>query len=173
MTTIAYRDGILAVDRQMVHGHFARPTDMKLHKIKSVEGIEYAFAFSGTIIMGLAYVEWIEKGMPRGDFPIKDINKERSFYSLLVKRFFDTDATVRPEVQYFDNDLIGMSEDEVPWAAQGSGDEFALGAMFHGATAIEAVQAANAQCAWSGYGVNYIDVAGDFQIKRLKIARVE
>lgn len=162
MTTIAYRDGILAVDRQMSHGHYVRATDMKLHLIKSSYSIDYAFAFAGTITMGLAFVEWVKEGMVKGEFPIADVDKKAAFHSLLVQRVAGSQS---PPVRYFGNDLIGMSEDEVPYTAQGAGDEFALGAMYHGASAVEAVRAANRMCAWSGYGVQYVDVV-DFEIKR-------
>jgi hypothetical protein len=140
-----------------------------LHKVRSIHSVDYAVAFAGTVIMGLAFVEWVEKGRVRGKYPINDIDKSQCFHCLLVEPL----AAGKPSVQYFGNDLIGMPEDEVPYLAQGAGDEFALGAMYQGATAIEAVQAANHLCAWSSYGVQYIDVAGDFEIKRLAIARVE
>lgn len=164
MTTVAYRDGILAVDRQMCHGAFIRPTDMKMCLIKPKSRREYALAFTGSIIMGLAFAQWIKDGQVRGEFPIKDIDKEKLFHALLVTRVMGG----KPTVQYFGNDLIAMSEDEREYVAQGYGDEFAYGAFYMGATAIEAVQAASAQCAWSGFGINYVDVAGDFEIKRWK-----
>lgn len=167
MTTIAYRDGILAVDRQMCHGHCVRPTNLKLHKVHSSYSIDYAVAFTGTIIMGLAFVEWVKDGSVRGKYPIADVNQKQDFHCLLVQRCVnDRD---HPVVKYFGNDLIGLLEEEtVPYLAEGRGDEFALGAMHHGATAVEAVQAANHGCAFSGYGVRYIDVAGDFEIKTIE-----
>lgn len=166
MTTIAYRDGILAVDRLMAHGSFIRPTDMKMRIIKTRQGLDYALVFTGSIVMGVAFEQWIEEGRVRGEYPMKDIDQQKAFHALLVERHVnDLD---HPTVQYFGNDLIGMSEDEMQYVAQGTGDEFAYGAFFMNATAVEAVQAANAQCAWSGFGVLYVDVKGDFEIKRWK-----
>lgn len=165
MTTIAYRDGILAVDRMMNHCDVVRPTDLKLHKVHSSYSIDYAVAFAGTCIMGLAFVEWVKEGRVRGKYPINNIDKKVGFQCLLVQR----NGHDKPTVQYFDNDLIGMPLQEMPYAAEGRGDEFALGAMFMGASAVEAVQAANHNCAYSGYGVNYIHVSGEFEIKRLAV----
>lgn len=169
MTTIAYRDGILAVDRQLCHGDYVRPTDLKLHKIRSSYSIDYGFAFAGSVVMGLAFVEWVKEDMVRGKYPIQDINKKQGFHALLVQR----NGGDIPTVRYFDNDLIGMPEDEMPYLAEGAGDEYALGAMYMGATAVEAIKAANHSCAYSGYGINYLDVAREFEIKREKVARVE
>jgi hypothetical protein len=164
MTTIAYRDGILAVDRQMAHGHYIRETDCKLQLVHNSYSVDYAIAFTGTISMGKAFVKWMEEGCVEGGFPIKDIDRKSAFHALTVQRTGSI-----PACKYWGNDLIPISEDDAPYAAQGSGDEFALGAMYQGATAIEAVQAANKHCAWSGYGVLYVDVAGDFEIKRAKV----
>ncbi len=164
MTTIAYRDGILATDRQMAHGSYIRPTDCKLHVLKASYSMEYAVAFAGTISMGLAFVEWIKEGQVKGDFPIKNIDHKSAFHALVVQRV----AASQPVCNYYGNELIPISEGEAPYAAQGSGDEFALGAMWQGATAVQAVRAANAHCAWSNYGVMYVDLTGDFLIHRLE-----
>jgi len=164
MTTIAYREGILAVDRQMAHGHYVRPVDCKLHVIHTSFSVDYAIAFAGTISMGLAFVQWMEAGRVEGEFPIKVIDRERGFHALAVQRV----AAGPPSCQYYGNDLIAISEDDAPYAAQGAGDEFALGAMWMGASAVQAVQAANAHCSWSDYGVMYVDLTGDFLIHRLE-----
>ena len=164
ITTLAYRDGILAVDRQASHGSSIRPTDMKIRLIKTRQGIDYALAFTGALTMGLAFEEWVKEGQRPGEFPIKDMDTHKYFHALLVKR----NGSDKPTIQYFGNDLIGLSEDEIEYTAQGTGDEFAYGAFFMNATAVEAVQAANVQCAWSGFGVLYVDVKGDFEIKRWK-----
>jgi len=169
MTTIVYRDGILATDRQMAHGQYVRPTDMKLHLVISYGGTHYALAFAGVVTFGLAFAKWVEEGKVEGEFPIKNIDDKINFHALLVQRRYGTDGVIQPKCQYYGNNLIAMSEDEVPYVAQGTGDEFALGAMHHGANAIEAVQAANAMCAWSSFGVLYVDLLadeGDFEIKR-------
>lgn len=165
MTTIAYRDGILAVDRQMAHGHYIRPTDCKLQVVHTAFSVDYAIAYSGTISMGQAFVQWMEAGRVEGEFPIKIIDRKMGFHALVVQR---PAVTGRPSCAYYGNDLIPISEDEAPYAAQGSGDEFALGAMWQGATAVQAIQAANALCAWSNYGVMYVDLTGDFLIHRLE-----
>lgn len=164
MTTIAYRDGILAVDRMLYHEGVIRPTDMKLHKIKSTFSVEYAIAFAGTLSMGLAFVEWVKEGQVKGQYPIKDIDPKQVFNCLLVQRV----GILPPVVQYFCADLISMPEKEAPYLAEGDGDEVALGAMYMGATAIEAVEAACHHTAYSGYGVNYIDVSGDYAIRSEK-----
>ena len=165
MTTIAYRDGILATDRQMAHGHYIKPTDCKLHLVQSTFSIDYAIAFSGTFSMGLAFVEWIKEGQMLGKFPIKNIDNKMAFHALVVQRMVGSQNS---RCDYYGTDLIPISEDDTPYTAQGSGDEFALGAMWHGATAVQAVQAANEHCAWSGYGVLYVDLPGDFKIRRLE-----
>jgi hypothetical protein len=147
----------------MNHGDCIRPTDQKLFRVHSSYSIDYAISFAGTIVMGLAFVEWVKGGMIKGEYPIKNIDQKQIFHCLLVRR----NGIGTPTVQYFGNDLIGLLEVDFEYLAEGRGDEFALGAMHHGATAVEAIQAANHNCAFSGYGVNYIDVPGDFEIKRI------
>ena len=165
MTTVAYRNGVLAVDRQMTHGQFSRPTDCKLQIVHTSFSRSLAIAFTGSYAMGLAFCKWMEAGSVQGEFPML-IDRKAGFHALVVPK---TIGIAGPdECQYYSSDLIAISEAEAPYVAQGAGDEFALGAMWQGATAVQAIQAANAHCLFSNYGVLYVDVTGDFLIHRLE-----
>lgn len=122
MTTIAYRDGILACDSGMVLGEVL------------VGKTQKAWAYKGHIVTGcgdasdiFAFRDWFVRGM-KGDCP--DPNGD-GFLILIT-----------PEGLVMEREKYGWVKKDCPFYAWGSGFEIALGALAHGASAREAVEIA-------------------------------
>lgn len=121
MTTIAYRGGVLAADTQVNSGNGNRAGSV--HKIGATKD-GYRWAFSGALQMQAACVSWAERreGLPPeidGVFILIDpAGRHREWWGQ------------------------GWLEVADPQAAWGSGERIARGAMFAGASAVEAVRAA-------------------------------
>lgn len=142
MTVIAYRDGILAADRQ---GSFGSRLVVNCKLILRRRG---AFGFAGVHDWQQLFIDWYEKGC-HGLAPSMDPD-------LWV------DALVVPKpftncVQMFGRygEIPGIT---TPFNACGSGGDVALGAMLHGASAIEAVGYATEVQADCGCGIDFIDM---------------
>lgn len=157
MTTTAYRDGVLAVDRIMTHGYNYEETDTKLrliHNFQRVKGDYAAIVVSGDLANAYTFMDWFEAEYPKGkkiEFA-HDIEEHR-FKAITVNRLDDAELIVN----YWDSSMYPFVITDLPYSAYGVGDDLALGAMHHGATAIEAVEAANHHCMYSGFGVLSID----------------
>lgn len=127
MTTIAYRDDVLAADTQITCGGTIDGWVQKAFRKR-----ELLYATSGSSGLGDAFLTWVAKGM-EGDAPSlkgdKDDNGAHGYLfpggDRVVWRYDDVWAT-----------------HHAPFFAYGSGAEIALGAMLAGATAEEAVRAA-------------------------------
>jgi ATP-dependent HslUV protease subunit HslV len=128
MTTIAYKDGILAADTLTTCGNHRDGYAPKAHKVGGV-----LIACSGTSTYCQAFVEWVRGGR-EGKSPLVGL----------------ADADACNAV------VIGPESDVEVWCsagswrttpgdgiyALGSGQEYAYGAMAMGASAIEAVKIA-------------------------------
>lgn len=128
MTTLAYRDGVLAVDSLCCNSGGRRGL------------IEKAVAHGGTIYAGcgmaqtvVEFFEWAAANEPK-DY--KFTHKAEDFAGLIV-RFVDG----RPQVWTIEEALKPW-EVRMPFTARGSGVDYALGAMAMGASAAKAVQVA-------------------------------
>jgi ATP-dependent protease HslVU (ClpYQ) peptidase subunit len=124
MTTIAYRAGKLAYDTQMSCGTLIR----RVHKAwKFKDGS--LFAISGSVYDSLKIKRWAESGY-KGKGPT--IEETTSVECMHVRH---------DGVYLIDGDLVllPVSGD---FHAIGCGGGVALGAMAHGATALEAIQTA-------------------------------
>lgn len=127
MTTIAYRDGVMAADSRAFSGH-AMPigSKRKIHRLSDGGIVGVSCNRAG---MGEALVEWIKAGAVPKDGP--DM-VEKKFSILWVKPggqvFFACDEFV------FSGPLDGRF-----WAI-GSGDGIALGVMAMGGSARKAVE---------------------------------
>lgn len=134
MTTIAWRDGILAADKKASEGDTGHRVT-KLHRTKT-----HAIATAGGFGVGLLFVKWFPK--QEGECPLDDCT------TALVMNL-DT------------GQCWSWEEDGIPipiedkFTAIGTGQQFALGAMAFGATAVEAVEIANEWDNNSGLGINY------------------
>lgn len=123
MTTIAYKDGIMAGDSRISHGNVTVGTTVKVFKNYRGELLGGCGAFSDLV----ALRDWFLEGM-KGEPPEPQGNTEAMF----VK----SDG----EVMYVWGQR--MSALEAPYHAIGSGMHLALGAMAVGANATQAVAVA-------------------------------
>lgn len=124
MTTIAYRDGVLASDSDAGRGDY-RCAGGSTKIFRTREG---ACGVTGSIARGMLLVRWLTAEKPEGECPIAS----DEFTVIHVKR----DGTV---------DLHedgGVHQPTFKFMAWGSGMPAALGALYAGATAAEAVQIA-------------------------------
>lgn len=135
MTTIAYKDGILAADSLCTNDHGVREgTNSKIFTLrdKSIIGI------AGDPCLGLLFIKRLESGpkMVNEPWPPFPLGK-RDGSAIHVF----PDGRV---IQYFniaEPDAFAASV-EAPFFACGSGQDLAKGAMAYGADAIEAVKVA-------------------------------
>ena len=129
MTTIAFDGEILAADTQMYCGNFKCQDPVT--KIKVVEGI--AYAITGYVAWFDAWIQWYKSGSNPHHTPMCSFNDDNQGNLIVVQKdgtgFIYSKAMPYPA-------RIGKLD------AWGSGSEFAIGAMMHGATAIEAVEIA-------------------------------
>jgi len=135
MTTIAYRDGVLAADSRVTYGedagarvHFCR----KLFRRKVGEGRkahEVIIATAGESSPGMVFVDWYGSGKPTPAM-FEHLGPDFVCLVLTPKGLFEYDAYCRGEPI------------EEPFYAIGSGAKAALAAMHCGRSAVEAVRIA-------------------------------
>jgi len=135
VTTIVWRDGILAADSKAYGGNYKQSPGSKT-KLRTVTGSgRFAGAIGGvsTNVVGgdVMLWDWVERGAP---FPEANDLKPESFSILLIT----PDGAV-----WLANDALSFSGPiDCRYYAVGSGDHFALGALAMGASAVEAVDVA-------------------------------
>jgi ATP-dependent protease HslVU (ClpYQ) peptidase subunit len=137
MTTIAYKDGIIAADSQATWEDGSGQIELcnKLFLIRSGSHAGEIVATSGSTSPGMVFIDWYEnpkKQKPRIQFEDDD------FVCLVLNwaGLYVADTYCR---------LVKVKE---PFYATASGAPFALGAMAAGASAKQAVQIA---CKYSAY----------------------
>ena len=140
MTTIAYRAGVLAADRQANQGNL-KTKGTKLFKLGKV-----AVGVSGSYAHGIAFCRWLLTDQ-KEDCPIGD----------------DTSALVMSletgACDLWETPGVGIPiEDE--FASIGSGSHFAYGAMEMGADAKAAVRVASKWDVHTGHGVQVVKAKG-------------
>lgn len=136
MTTIAYRDGILAADSWATFnteaGGSRRHLCTKLYRKRITEGkktFDVVLGTAGESTPALLFVDWYGSGKPIPEMLIHH-GGDFSVLILTPKGLFEADMMCRP-------DLILE-----PFYAVGSGAKAALAAMHCGKSAIEAVRIA-------------------------------
>ncbi len=122
MTTITFRNGVMAADSGVWVEDTMSHKTKKLYRLKngSVAG------FCGSLNEALSIIRWLD-----GD---KDIKVNWSEATILV-------VTVAGRILMYDAEKPVVLR-KTKYVAVGTGTAVALGAFHHGATAIEAVQAA-------------------------------
>jgi hypothetical protein len=140
MTTIAYRAGILAGDRQV---NFDTINDCQITKVVRTPGGVLVGA-SGSTSMCRAIRQWFMGG-EAGERPAFKVNDESA--SALV---------IRPDGSIEYHDVIGWHEIGAEFYAIGSGYTIALGAMAMGANAEDAVKVASRFCTKTGDKVDTV-----------------
>lgn len=144
MTTIAIKDGIIAADSLTTFGNERglRPTK------KIAVGKKAVYAVSGVGGMLDVLVDWHEAGADPRNMPVVGSGER---WTLLVARrhcspcLFNSEA---PYPQWVDTPF-----------AMGSGGDYALGAMDHGASAEEAVAIACVRDTASGLPIQSVNIA--------------
>ncbi|TFZ81621.1 hypothetical protein [Candidatus Macondimonas diazotrophica] len=134
MSTLAYRDGVLACDMQVTgENQTGARTVLKVRRVD-----EMLFGGTGCPWQVFQYFEWISRGMPEDEIPI------------MAK--IDPDDTYMSEFLWIDQNGVAWHSSNVhlphfypsnvEYWASGSGSSFALGAMAAGSDAITAIQMA-------------------------------
>lgn len=125
MTTIAYRDGVIAADTQVSAGGARVGRVQKVHNIRGV-----LVGASGTLSVCQRFTDWVRGGC-KGDAPaLKDEDGDGSEAFMVVGDHIVSFGKHGPDVICADK------------YASGSGWHFALGAMEAGASAEDAVRIA-------------------------------
>lgn len=142
MTVIAWRGNTIAADRMQCHGD----TQAQIEKIHKEPG-GVIFAIAGGASAGRLLMDWYREGADPSKWP-KCQEHPELWASLIV---WEPNTPYPFYYQQFPSKLYTRPNDYFVW---GSGREVAIGALYHGATAIEAVEAANHHCAGCGFGVD-------------------
>lgn len=135
MTTIAYRDGVIAADSRVTHGEDG---SARIHSCKKLfrktvtqgkKSFDVIIATAGESSPGMVFVDWYGTGKP---IPEMFMHLGGDFICLVLspQGLFEFDVYCRGE-QVLDD-----------FYAVGSGAKAALGAMHCGKSAIEAVRVA-------------------------------
>lgn len=145
MTTIVYRDGVMAADRRAYSGDKKGiGAKTKIHRLDdgTLWGVSSSNVGADALIR-----RWVEGGC--GDAS-PDQLKPDSFELLLVRPNGD--------VFYANGNLDLTGPLKADFFAIGSGDHFAMGAMAMGASAAKAVQIASDLDLWSGEGMTVLEL---------------
>jgi ATP-dependent protease HslVU (ClpYQ) peptidase subunit len=148
MTTIAYRDGIIAADSQVTHEAAGDKSGAGSHKhtcqklyTKKAFGYHAVIATAGESAPGMLFVDWYgKKGKP------PEVLHDTDFTCLVL----DEDGL------WEFNSFCRAEKIEEPFYAIGSGAKAALGAMHMGASAIEAVEIAKKIDPYTGGKVTWM-----------------
>lgn len=143
MTTIAYKNGILAADKQTNLGPFpTRTTKVFRHG-------EWLAAGTGDTHRIREIHEWIEAGMDPKTLPAFQRDPDTSATFILVDQ--------KGEIFLLDNSHT-LVQVEQPFYAIGSGRDFAMMAMHLGKSAPEAVELAAIYDTSTGMGVDTVTI---------------
>ena len=130
MTTIAYRDGVMAADSGAWHGDALNPWAKKVAKGK--DGVLYGL--TGNAAECSAYIAWVNGGY-NGDEPkARSLNDgENSSFVVVIGKAGDL---IRLRT------ALGDETYDAPYISIGGGSQACYGAMYAGSDAITAIQAA-------------------------------
>lgn len=146
MTTIAYRDGVLAGDGRVTQSDMVVSSDTrKVHRLKDGR----LFGWAGTAAQAEELLVALRKG--------KETPVLASLQALLIS--LDSGGGSSPTVSYYEDGVWRVEREK--FYALGSGSAFALGAMDHGATAAEAVKIASKRDVSSGGKVRTVKLKGN------------
>jgi len=129
MTTIAYRSGLLAADTLI---SYTSITNGSREKIAKCGG--FTVALAGPAWLRRPLEAWCAGGCPEDDVPQVLLDHGNDFSALII------DNTTGDLFEFDNGYLLPIFAD---YTAIGSGALLALGAMAHGASAEEAVEAAS------------------------------
>lgn len=136
MTTIAYRDGVLAADSRLTYstdgGGSRKHLCTKLYRKTITEGrrtFEVVIATAGESSPALVFVDWYGSGKPPPEI-LRDLGGDFTCLILRPDGLYEADVYCRPD---------RINE---PFYAIGSGSKEALAAMHCGKSAVQAVRVA-------------------------------
>jgi hypothetical protein len=145
MTTIAYRDGILAADTRAFSGS-TQPIGekQKIYRIKGGSCFGVSTPHPG---LSEEIKDWFVEAKHLDHEP--QLNG-REFDMLEIDR--------NGEVFFYHNSFVPAGPLAAEYFAIGSGSEYAMGAMGYGASAVDAVAVAAVHDVWTGPTVTMIEV---------------
>lgn len=150
MTTIAYRDGVLAADSQFTAGGVHRGEARKVSYYDDYvygKRVRTLIGLSGSAALCQAVMEWFKSGMPPESKPKAE--EDQTLTALTVREGFN------PVI--WDKHL-GQQTLKTEFVALGAGNEIAFGAMGAGASAEEAVKIACRYCIYSSEPVHTVSL---------------
>lgn len=139
MSTVVYRDGVLAADRQVTDDNRCLGEVRKIFK-----GKDCLIGTTGAYSDAMAFVKWAEKGFPPKEKP----ESVRDVEAIVVRRDGSYYVTTAP---LWIEEPIGSD-----FYASGSGSSIAIGALAMGATSVEAVQIAMQYDVYTGKGLDVL-----------------
>lgn len=142
MTTVVFRDGVMASDTRGTHGDAGIMKCNKLFRVMvkatpRAKPREHILGICGDVYAAMCFVNWYGSGKPRPE--IFDNMHESEEFGVMI-------WTGRKLLEV--NRLCAFVEVEEKFHAIGSGAAYALGAMACGKSASEAVRIA---CRYDGY----------------------
>lgn len=130
MTTLVFRYGVMASDSGGWVGGIVTPWSRKLIRGKS--GVIYGGCGSAARVS--EFFSWVESGEDAGEMVVPQVQDDGSDFVVLIWR---PDRGLFLLTAQGEEDLRGS-----PYCAIGGGAGVAYGALHHGASAVEAVEAA-------------------------------
>lgn len=144
MTTIAFREGVLAADSIISYSGFNLGEADKI-----VRAGDYYVALAGSAYLRQPLEEWLASGACQADLPVLLQENSGQFSALVMNKY--------GHVFEYDNGFL--LQVNAPYYAIGSGSHFAIGALAHGASAMEAVAAACKHDKASGGPITYVEAS--------------
>jgi hypothetical protein len=156
VTTIAFKDGVIAADRLICASHERYGTTTKIGLTKDADGIDCAWGASGRTALSQRFERWAREGLPKGEPAPSMKEGEGEAHGSL----FYADGrvvTYDPDIPSGSPLRVQMAQVHGSYVAtMGSGGEYALGAMAAGADAKQAVEIACLLDVSSGAGVDVL-----------------
>lgn len=145
MTVVAWDGKTIVADRQVTNSDLARPTS-KLRRLSSGEVI----SGTGNSQVCIMLMDWYEAGAKKEDWPA--VQQTEDLAVLVVAS--------AEGLKFYDRFPVALSV-ETEFYAFGAGRDYAMGAMAHGASALEAVQITNRLCVSCGHGADVMELRSE------------
>lgn len=143
MTTIVYRDGVMAGDSQVTANYSVTGHQRKVHRING-----HLIGCCGKASEIQSFLNWWGEGRRKEDKP----SIQEDFSALTVNK--------KGDISQWDKTLVPYPKKEV-YCAIGAGSDIAFGAFFQGANAVEAVDAAILHDVLTGGDVHFVELGED------------
>jgi hypothetical protein len=140
MTTIAYKDGIIAYDSQLTRGDMISRIDYD----KKKETDNYIFFLGGATCDYDDFIEYIENDQAKRIVDCSGYifdKQKRKLYACSIEKREDDFVIIKTPIEKETTD------------AMGTGEQFAIAAMDMGSTAKEAIEYAITRCIYTGGNV--------------------